>query len=264
MTPALAPYLASLVVYDVDTGGAGVHRGLPTTTLTVVLALDEPLDVGWADEPAHRSTRWATASGLDSRPAAIHHGGVQRGVQLALTAAGARALLGCPAGALARQILDLGDVVPQLGDLPERLAGVGPTHRRAVVEQALTRVLAQQDPSPVRPEVAHAVALLERGAPVEAAAREVGYSRRHLGALVRAETGLTPKEHHRVGRFQRSRALLGRLPAAEVAVRCGYVDQSHLVREWVALAGCTPGTWLREELPFVQDSAPVGGAPSPA
>jgi AraC-like DNA-binding protein len=59
----------------------------------------------------------------------------------------------------------------------------------------------------------------------------------------------------RLGRFETSRALLGRLPLAEVAHRCGYADQSHLSREWSALAGCSPTTWLREEFPFLQDTA---------
>ena len=57
----------------------------------------------------------------------------------------------------------------------------------------------------------------------------------------------------RLGRFQASRALLGRVPLAEVAQRCGYADQSHLTREWGEFAGCPPTTWLREEFPFLQD-----------
>ncbi len=51
---------------------------------------------------------------------------------------------------------------------------------------------------------------------------------------------------------------------AHVAVRCGYADQPHLAREWRALAGCSVGTWLREELPFVHDSVRVDLADSPA
>lgn len=84
-------------------------------------------------------------------------------------------------------------------------------------------------------------------------ADEVGYSRRHLTTLVRDECGLAPKQLQRIGRFQASRAMVGRRPLAEVAARCGYADQAHLSREWGALAGCTPTTWLREEFPFVQD-----------
>ena len=30
--PVLAPYVTSLVAYDVDLGAPGVHRGLPSTS----------------------------------------------------------------------------------------------------------------------------------------------------------------------------------------------------------------------------------------
>ena len=248
---ALAPYVASLVAYDVDLGGPGVHRGLPSTTLTLVLPVGEPLDVGWRGRPDSRGRRWSTVSGLHAHPAEIHHAGHQRGVQLALTAAGARALLGVPAAALAGELLELDAVAPGLRDLPERLAEARPASWAALVEHALVRAL-RDAPGP-RAEVGRALARLTRGASVQDVADEVGYSRRHLGALVRAECGVGPKEVQRIGRFQASRALVGRLPLADVAHRCGYADQSHLTREWVALAGCPPTTWLREEFPFLQD-----------
>ncbi|WP_211489636.1 helix-turn-helix domain-containing protein [Georgenia thermotolerans] len=69
----------------------------------------------------------------------------------------------------------------------------------------------------------------------------------------------------RIARFEHARALLlgpGRPGLADVAARAGYADQSHLAREWRALAGCSVGTWLREELPFVQDGAALAGAGS--
>ncbi len=97
----LRPYVASLVAYDVDLGGPGVHRGLPGTSLTFVLPLDAPLDVSWAADPGSRRASWSSVSGLHAAPAAIHHGGHQTGIQLALTVAGARALLGLPAAELA-------------------------------------------------------------------------------------------------------------------------------------------------------------------
>ncbi|MBA2956424.1 helix-turn-helix domain-containing protein [Nocardioides sp. MAH-18] len=253
MHPALAPYVAALTAYDVDLGAPGVHRGLPGTTLTFVLPVGEPLDVGWQGVPGSRARRWSTVSGLHAHPAEIHHDGTQAGVQLGLTPAGALALLGVPAGALAGELVELPDVAPTLRHLPERLAATAATHREAVVEAALLACLRERDAVRTRPEVGHALARLTRGAGVQEVADEVGYSRRHLGALVRRECGLTPQEVRRVGRFERSRTLLGRVPLAEAAQRCGYADQAHLTREWVALAGCPPTTWLREEFPFLQD-----------
>jgi AraC-like DNA-binding protein len=254
----LAPYVTSLVAYDVDMGAPGVHRGLPTTSLTFVLPMADPLDVGWLDGRA-RQKRWSTVSGLHAGPAAIHHDGYQRGIQLGLTTAGARALLGVPAGALAGELLEVGEVSTDLADLPERLHGLDPASGLVVVARALTAALARHDAAGPRAEVGRALAGLTRGETVAAVAAAVGYSRRRLSTLVKQECGLAPKEYQRVARFETSRRHLGHRPLAEVAADCGYADQGHLARDWADLAGCPPTTWLREEFPFLQDA----GEPAP-
>ncbi|MCW2767421.1 MAG: AraC family transcriptional regulator [Nocardioides sp.] len=260
--PALQPYVASLTAYDADLGAPGVHIGMPSTTLTFVLPVGEPLDVGWAGDPASRGRRWSTVSGLHARPAAIHHDGTQRGVQVALTTAGARALLGVPAGELAGELVELLDVTPSLRDLPERLSEAPtPAERVRIVELSLLGALARHGAPHPSAEVGRALARLTRGAGVQEVADEVGYSRRHLTTLVRSECGLAPKEFQRVARFETSHRLLvraaraGRPSLARVSAEAGYADQAHLAREWSVLAGCPPTSWLREEFPFVQDSA---------
>ena len=259
VSSVLAPYVTSLTAYDVDLGAPGVHRGLPSTSLTFVLPLAEPLDVGWADGAA-RAARWSAVSGLHAAPAAIHHDGHQRGVQLGLTTAGARALLGLPARELAGELLDLEEAVPELADLPERLDGLDPDTACRVVARALVVALARHGATAPRAEVGRALARLTGGRSVSEVAQEVGYSRRRLTTLVRAETGLGSKEYQRVARFEASRALMGHRPLAEIAVECGYADQAHLTREWTELAGCPPTTWLREEFPFLQDPGDPDGS----
>ena len=206
-----------------------------------------------------RRTAWSAVSGLHTGPAEIHHGHRQAGVQLALTPLGARALLGLPAAALAREIANLDEAVPALRDLPELLAGCrDQASRLALVERRLLAVLAGST-AILRPDVGHALTALSRGLGVQRTAEAVGLSRRHLGTVVRAECGVSPKELHRIARLDRSRSALlraarsGRPSLADVAAACGYADQAHLSREWRSLAGCTPSAWLREELPFVQD-----------
>ena len=97
-------------------------------------------------------------------------------------------------------------------------------------------------------------------------ADEVGWSRRHLGERFRTELGLAPKQAARVLRFERAGRLLrsGRADLAGLAAECGFYDQAHLTNEWRALAGCTPGTWITEELPFLQDGEEAAGRDSPA
>lgn len=255
LVPALAPYVASLTAYDVDLGAPGVHRGLPGTTLTFVLPIGEPLDVGWLGRPGSRGRRWSTVSGLHAHPAEIHHDGSQVGLQLALTTAGARALFAMPAAELAGELLELVDVVPALRHLPEQLASWRPEERAHRVQEALLRRLVDVGAPGPRAAVGRALARLTRGDAVHEVADEVGYSRRHLSSLVRQECGLTPSDVRRLGRFEHSRLQIGHRPLAAVALACGYADQAHLTRDWVELAGCPPTTWLREEFPFLQDPA---------
>ncbi|TYL44963.1 AraC family transcriptional regulator [Nocardioides sp. BGMRC 2183] len=258
MPPALRPYVAARTPYDVDFGAPGVHRGLPSTTITLVLPLDDPLRVSWAGVPASLHTSWTPLSGLHTQPAAIHHDGSQRGIQLALTVEGARLLLGRPAAEWADTLTDV-EAAPLptgLRELPERLHELPRWAARiALVDRTLAEMAARHGDLRVRAEVAHALGLLTRGVQVTTVADEVGYSRRRLGSLVRAECGLAPKAFQRLARFETARRMLGHRPLADVAATSGYSDQAHLSREWGVLAGCTPSTWLREEFPFVQDQS---------
>jgi len=245
----------SLTAYDV-VGEPGVHVGMPSTTLTLVLPYDDPLDVGWAGGP--RTVAMSTVAGLHTAPAAIHHGARQAGIQVGLSPLGARLLLGAPAAALRGQIVTLADLDPTggrgLAQLPARLAETPPADRPALVRAVLRRAAAHhEDAAAARAEVGRSLALLTRGVPVAAVADDVGFSRRRLQDLVRAETGVSPKEFARLARFERSHRLVGRgSTLADVAARCGYADQAHLAREWRALAGLPPTRWLEREFPNVQ------------
>jgi AraC-like DNA-binding protein len=264
---ALSPYVASLRSYDV-VGKPGVHIGLPSTTLTLVLPVADPLDVAWAGRPRSRGRFDANVAGLHAAPAAIHHGRRQQGVYVELTPAAARALLGVPAAALAGELLDPADLDPGLRHLSERLAETPAARRESLVHDALLSALARHDAPGPRAEVGRALAGLARGQRVDRVAEEVGYSRRHLADLVRAEYGVSPREVRRLGRFERSRwhvvaSARGRCTLAEAAARAGYADQAHLSREWRDLAGCGPTEWIRREvLPNVQDDASPDGARS--
>lgn len=257
----LAPYVATLASYDA-TGEPGVHIGMPSTRLTLVLAVGEPIDVGWADDDASRGRYRANISGLHAAPAVIHHGRRQRGVYLELTITGARALLGVPASGLSGTMVEAGELDAGLRHLPERLAETPREGWEPLVERALVGALVRHDVPGPRAEVGRALARLTGGARVADVADEVGFSRRHLRDLVVAETGLSPQDHQRLGRFERSHALVRqRMSLAEVAARCGYADQSHLTREWTAFAGCSPTEWQRRELPSVQDGHGLAAAP---
>lgn len=255
MPPALVGLVESIVGYDHRLPADAVHHGLPSPTLTVILAFDEPLDCGWADGRS-RGRYWRLAGGLHTAPAQVHTHGHQHGVQLALTPLGARVLLGVPAAVLSEDIADHDDLpggVPR--GLHDRLQDASWPARFALLDEHLCRTVARSEYHHLAPELACAWRQLNgRGdTRVTDVAGEVGWSRRHLTGRFRAEFGLSPKEVSRVARFDRARRLLlaGRSPG-EVAAICGYADQPHLNREWRALGGLTP-TQLAQNFPIVQD-----------
>ncbi|WP_369637884.1 helix-turn-helix domain-containing protein [Nocardia sp. JMUB6875] len=258
--PRLRAYVLGYEGYLLHGFAPGTHIGMPGSALTVIITIDEPIDVPVSSHPGQPGGRWdMLASGLTVHPAVIAHNGFQHGVQLNLTPLGCRALFGMPAAALGSWIVDLADVLgPRAAELRERLSLLSAwPDRFAVIDEILLR---QVHPVHWDPELTRAWSLLSGPDPavrVAAVADEIGWSRRHLGNRFSAEFGISPKDAARVSRFERSRRLLcepNLPPLAAVAAVAGYYDQAHMAREWRELAGMPPSVWLEcEEFPFVQD-----------
>ncbi len=89
-------------------------------------------------------------------------------------------------------------------------------------------------------------------------ARSIGLSQRQFIQVFASEVGLTPKVFCRVLRFQKARSLLHDGNArdwADLAVDCGYFDQSHLIHDFQAFAGLTPANYLRQSSRYVSPLA---------
>jgi AraC-like DNA-binding protein len=248
------------------------HRGLPSPYLTVIFTLDDPLTIAEHPDPGQPASSFLTlAGGLHTTPALITHDGRQSGIQLELSPLAARDVLGVPAGELAGIDVEGTDVLgPEASLIQRRLqAAAGWTERFAIIDELLLNRVKTARPA-ISPEVGHAWRRLLAAAgtvPVGGLARETGWSDRHLRARFRAEIGLTPKAAAKVMRFHRARRLLqrraaagGPLDLAGLAARCGYFDQAHLDRDFNALAGCPPTTWLAQEFRFFQASPTVPDA----
>jgi AraC-like DNA-binding protein len=257
----LAPLVARYSGYRYEGLPPGVHHGLPSPYLTIVISLSEPTRTAVMPDPRQAPESFAAlAGGLHTRAALIEHDGDQYGVQLSLTPDGARSLLGMPAGELGSTIVALDGLLPTRADeLIGRLSEATTWAARFTILNEVLSCHAGRLP-PSAGELRHAWGLLaERGGRVrvDELAREVGWSRRHLSGRFTAEYGLTPKEAARVFRFEHSKRLLrkrDRPSLAEVAATCGYYDQAHLAREWNDFLGCPPSAWLTgDDLPFIQD-----------
>jgi AraC family transcriptional regulator len=79
------------------------------------------------------------------------------------------------------------------------------------------------------------------------AARACGLSRGHFTKAFRVATGLTPHQWLQRYRIDKAKHLLlsPALTIAEIALSCGFADQSHLTRVFSRLVGDTPAAWRR-------------------
>jgi AraC-like DNA-binding protein len=100
-----------------------------------------------------------------------------------------------------------------------------------------------------RDEVDFALITFDRApgvATVRDVARRTGLSERRFSQLFRQRVGLSPKTWCRVQRFQRAMRQLhagGDVRWAEVALECGYYDQSHFANEFRAFSGIDATTY---------------------
>lgn len=246
--PSLRPFVGDYVGYDIAGLPAGMHLGLPSGALTFIVAINEPLYQ--YDEAAERVEGFAVLlAGLHLRRTLIRHCGAMTGVQINFSPLAPRVFFDIPSVEFAHRSVDVAEVSRQLAvELYERV-NAAPTwaERFDAIDDVLTRAL-RSTVGP-RPEVAESwrrIARRHGGLPVSLVADQVGWSRRHLTSQFRAEFGIGLKDAARVFRFDRARRLIGADAGtlAEIAAACGYFDQSHLDRDFRALAGTSPTGWL--------------------
>lgn len=182
---------------------------------------------------------------------------------------GALPFLGAPATELTDGHADLEDLWGlSARHLRERLCEAATTRKRfRLLEGALLEHLRPSHRRHYAIEVAlERFGLTGRACSTRDLAREVGLSERRFIQLFGIHVGLTPKLLCRILRFQHARALaeetertgLARSkqqPAravidwAEIAIACGYYDQSHFINDFQNLSGLSPTEYIRQLRP---------------
>jgi AraC-like DNA-binding protein len=78
-------------------------------------------------------------------------------------------------------------------------------------------------------------------------AAECGLSSSYFAKAFRQATGAPPHAWLSMQRIARAKQLLSetKLELAEIALACGFVDQSHFSRTFLKTEGCSPGRWRR-------------------
>ena len=94
------------------------------------------------------------------------------------------------------------------------------------------------------------MAELEQDVSLDRLAAECQLSRTHFARAFRQTTGMPPHRWLLARRVDRAKELLAASPMrlADIALACGFADQSHFTKVFTRMAGTSPGAWRREHL----------------
>lgn len=204
--------------------------------------MDAIFDLGACARGAPSARAYAVGTMRAAKTYQLPPGADLTGVRLR-PGAGRAFLDGDPAD-LVDRIVPLDRIWGREADLVEESLRSAPSAARPAM---LARILERRAaPDRTDPLVREAAGLAERTRgriSVASLARALGRSERTLERRFADATGVGPKEMARVIRFRHALRVLRADPdlgGARLAARCGYADQSHLIREFRALAGATP------------------------
>lgn len=240
--------LSALVGYR-ETRPAHHHqRETAGIVVPLIISLGTPFLISLDREPNAADRVGSFAAGLHAGPVNIRSDGGAACVQVDLTPLGAYRCLGGAVVDLCARMVNLEDVFGAAGlRLRERIGAAHSWHDRFDMVEDFVAARDAFAPSPAIAFAYQRLAATYGAVSISGLADEIGWSRTHLAERFRAEVGLGPKRIARMMRFRRAcaEAQAGAGGWADIAFACGYADQAHLIREFVALAGEPPGSWAR-------------------
>jgi AraC-like DNA-binding protein len=134
------------------------------------------------------------------------------------------------------------------GDLREKLCAAATSKQRfQILEQALTERLQRNLEHPAVSLALRIFGSAGNGDSVRAVAARIGLSQRQFIQVFTAQVGLRPKLFCRVLRFQHLRQSVDQTAIpdwAQLALTCGYYDQSHMIDDFRAFSGLSPNEYL--------------------
>lgn len=241
----LAPFVESIWYFSSDSFAHARERILPSGSMQLLVNLEEDElrtyhGKGYRSLERHGGT---ALSGVYARPFAIDTAEQRSIAGVAFRSAGAFPFFPAPADALAGAHVAIDCLWGRDGtSIRERLLEAsGP----AAILDTLERELVARAVRPLEtdPALDFAVDALSRGASVTAVLSRIGGSSRRFLRAFAEHVGLMPKRFARVRRFLRvvESIEMGRpVDWAEVALRCGYFDQAHLINDFREFSGITP------------------------
>ncbi|MCW5657625.1 MAG: AraC family transcriptional regulator [Burkholderiaceae bacterium] len=198
-------------------------------------------------------------AGARASPVVLTMRGHMHGLSVTLQPGATLGLFGVPADELAGRTLPWDDIADKAHrHLPDQLAMAADDVARVnLVLQSLRAMRRQTETSSFRlaEYAASALRASAGGISIRALADKMSLSERRLQQVFAAQLGLAPSVWRRLQRLHGTLRLLRTAETpqwAQLALRAGYYDQSHLINEFRALCGLTPQQFMRR---VVSDSS---------
>jgi AraC-like DNA-binding protein len=242
--PALTGLVTRITSYRERISCGRFQRETVSLTVPLIIGFADPFAMAHGREPGDNERFVSFVGGLCTKPVIIRSEGDVDCIQIDFTPLGARLFFGMPMDALAERIVAVDDLADRgVAELRSRLGDVDDwrVRHRLAEEFVAARIAGSTVLS--RPVALAYGAIVETGGriAISALAGRLDWSRKHLAQTFAREVGLTPKSVARIARFGRAHAMAeARADWAGIAAECGYSDQAHLVREFVAFSGLTP------------------------
>ncbi len=252
--PRLRPYVTRYAGW-VERTTFVTRRELPSTAVVVIFSFRHGLKIthNVLGSETLRVQR-AFVGGISDAYVTTASDGETAGLQVNFTPIGASLFFGMPMTEVANRSVELEDFIgprayrllAQIEDTPDWET------RFLLLEREILRRLAIAE-APLAGVAWAWRRLQSAGGNIAAGqlAEELGWSRRHFIERFKECVGLPPKMVGRVIRFERAVEMMngGGQELADIAAECGYYDQAHFNRDFVAFAGSTPTEYLRRLLP---------------
>ena len=250
--PPLGLFVEHLFYYTGYTPEHSLDRFLPDGNVQLIFDLtDTPKSIHDNESLEEVQTcRRVWFSGFRTCPITIPSGRQSEMLIVQFKKGRASAFLKAPMQEMTNEVVDAEWVMGrEVLEVRERLLEAsGPAEKLRLAAKLLDSGYLQDAAG--NPMVDFAVSAIERSPDtlsIQAVARSAGYSQKHMIQLFKQQVGVTPKEFLRVLRFQRA---IGEIEArlavnwSEVALDCGYFDQSHFIADFRKFSGFTPKRYL--------------------
>jgi AraC-like DNA-binding protein len=242
----LRPFVKTFWILEHDGDDAAPQRVVPDGRPEVILNWCEPFE-SLQDGRWRSQARCFFAGQFDS-PLMLKPRGPARTLGIRFHPDGAARIFAAPMHELSGRFTPIEDLSMKLSrSLQDALGAPDPV---AAVETAL---LSTAETSARRDqligEAVRTIAFARGASDIGVLARGLGLSTRQFERRFSAVVGLPPKVFSRIQRFTNVLHALEDPSRdwVETALRCGYYDQAHLIRDCKSVSGCTPAILLADD-----------------